>query len=90
MEYHHEENKMTACRAHNSNPDSLWAVFEKLRAVSIGTRLVQETDPESGVSSFVILTKKKSDVTWEEYDRVVHDILENICSDYTIAEDYSK
>jgi hypothetical protein len=86
MEYH-QEIAMTAARIPK---DPLQNVFDRLKAVSVGTRLVEETDPESGSSYLVILTKKKSDITWEEYDRVVHDILENVCSDYTIAEDYSK
>lgn len=64
------------------------AIFWILQSVSMNTRLVEEKDPESGVTSTLIVTKKKPDISWHEYDRVVHSILEDVCSDYVIAEDY--
>lgn len=64
------------------------AIFWILQSVSTNTRLVEEKDPASGVSSTLIVTKKKPDISWNEYDRVVHSILENIGSDYIIAEEY--
>lgn len=76
--------------AHVEREELFELVFEKLKAVSVDTRLVEETDPESGSTSFYIVTRKKTEVSWEEYDQVVHGILENICSDYSIVEDYKK
>jgi hypothetical protein len=72
------------------NLANLRATFEHLKTVSIDTKLVLETDPATGTSSFVIITRKKPDISWTQYDRVVHYILEHICSDFPIAEDYTK
>ena len=77
-------------RLTEENLANLRDTFEHLKTVSTDTKLVLETDPATGTSSFVIITRKKPDIPWTQYDRVVHYILEHICSDFTIAEDYTK
>lgn len=65
-------------------------IFEHLKSVSVNTRLIRGTDPESGVCSLYILARKRSDISWDEYDRVVVHIYEQVCRDYVIVEDYTK
>jgi hypothetical protein len=54
-----EDKELYDMLAHVEREELFELVFEKLKAVSVDTRLVEETDPESGSTSLYIVTRKR-------------------------------